>query len=211
MPESYAIEFWEDEQGQKPVLEWIRGELTREQRAALGKAMQHVLGTMGIGVCGTQFGKQLGDGLCEFRLRYNLAGLRHRFEEKTPPADAPEAILLRVFFHAYGVTPRCRAAAAGFGRSTRCLRRVVRRCRGRITPRMCRVGRAVSAGGRELPAAGFEDVPVTVRIGSEVFRSGRVPAVRQPSRVMPSWAEGAPEASLVSLPWWDGERASDST
>ena len=105
MPEPYAIEFWEDEQGQKPVLEWIRGELTREQRAALGKAMQHVLGTMGIGVCGTQFGKQLGDGLCEFRLRYNLAELRHRFEGTVAPADAPdspEEILLRVFFHAYG-------------------------------------------------------------------------------------------------------------
>jgi len=89
MPESYAIECWEDEQGQRPVLEWIRG----------------VLGTMGIGVCGTQFGKQLGDGLCEFRLRYNLAELRHRFEGTVAPDDAPdspEEILLRVFFHAYG-------------------------------------------------------------------------------------------------------------
>lgn len=105
MPEAYAIEFWEDEQGQKPVLEWIRGELSREQRVALGKAMQHVLATMGVGVCGTQFGKQLGDGLCEFRLRYNLAELRHRFEGTIAPADAPdspEEILLRVFFHAYG-------------------------------------------------------------------------------------------------------------
>lgn len=105
MSEDYAIEFWEDEQGRKPVLLWIRDDLTREQRAALGKAMQHVLATMGIGVCGTQFGKQLGEGLCEFRLRYNLAELRHRFEDKPAPADAfesSEEILLRVFFHAYG-------------------------------------------------------------------------------------------------------------
>ncbi|MDP9259496.1 MAG: hypothetical protein M3Q31_23500 [Actinomycetota bacterium] len=105
MPEPYAIEFWEGEHGQKAVLEWIRGELTREQRAALGKAMEHVLGTMGISVGGTQFGKQLGDGLCEFRLRYNLAELGHRFEGTVAPADAPdspEEILLRVFFHAYG-------------------------------------------------------------------------------------------------------------
>ena len=57
MPELYAIEFWQDERGPKPVLEWIRGELTREQRAALGKAMQHVRGTIGIGSHVTQFGK----------------------------------------------------------------------------------------------------------------------------------------------------------
>ncbi len=91
MPDDYAIEFWEDEKGRKPVLQWIRDDLTREQRAALGKAMQHVLATMGIGVCGTQFGKQLGEGLCEFRLRYNLAELRHRFEDKPAPADASDS------------------------------------------------------------------------------------------------------------------------
>ena len=105
MPERYAIEFWEDEQGRKPVLEWIRRELTREQRAALGKAMQHVLESMGVSVCGTQFGKHLGEGLCEFRLRYNLAELRRRFEADARQADAPESpeeILLRVFFHAHG-------------------------------------------------------------------------------------------------------------
>ena len=105
MSEEYAVEFWEDEQGRKPVLQWIRDDLTREQRAALGKAMQHILATMGVGVCGTQFGKQLGDGLCEFRLRYNLAELHHRFEGTPPSADAsdsPAEILLRVFFHAYG-------------------------------------------------------------------------------------------------------------
>jgi len=99
----FRIEFWEDEHGAKPVLEWIRGELTPEQRAALGKSMQHTLQVLGVGVCATQFGKQLGDGLCEFRLRYDIAEVRARFEGRdAPAAGASERILLRVFFHAHG-------------------------------------------------------------------------------------------------------------
>ena len=52
----------------------------------------------------SQFGKQLGDGLCEFRLRYDLAELLHRFEGKEPESvrASPQEILFRVFFHAYG-------------------------------------------------------------------------------------------------------------
>ena len=104
MPERrFAIEFWQDEQGRKPVLDWIKNDLSAEQRAALGKAMQHTLQVLGVGVCATQFGKQLGDGLCEFRLRYRLAELLHRFEGRDPgPRSSPEEILLRVFFHAHG-------------------------------------------------------------------------------------------------------------
>jgi hypothetical protein len=86
------------------VLEWIRNDLTPEQRAALGKAMQHTLQVLGVGVCATQFGRQLGEGLCEFRLRYNLAELVHRFEGSQPQASgrSSEEILLRVFFHVHG-------------------------------------------------------------------------------------------------------------
>lgn len=100
----YSIEFWQDENGRKPVLDWIKNELADEQRAALGKAMQHTLQVLGVGVCGSQFGKQLGDGLCEFRLRYDLAELRHRFEGKDPESVRASSrdVLLRVFFHAYG-------------------------------------------------------------------------------------------------------------
>lgn len=100
----FSIEFWQDEHGRKPVLDWIKNDLAVEQRAALGKAMQHTLQVLGVGVCGSQFGKQLGDGLCEFRLRYDLGELLHRFEGKEPESAraAPQEILLRVFFHAYG-------------------------------------------------------------------------------------------------------------
>jgi hypothetical protein len=52
-------------------------------RRSLGAALREVLQEQGINDCRTQFGKQLGEGLFEFRLR--KAGL-----------------LLRVFCHACG-------------------------------------------------------------------------------------------------------------
>lgn len=86
---TYQLEFYEDERGEKPVLRWIREELTLTQRSELGQAMRAQLQERGIGVCATEYGKPLGRGLFEFRLRRALE-------------DAGEKILLRVFCHAYG-------------------------------------------------------------------------------------------------------------
>ncbi len=86
---TYTLEFYEDERGDKPVLRWIREGLSRSQRASLGQAMREVLQEEGVGVCGTEFGRQLGGGLFEFRLRRSVEG-------------EGERILLRVFCHAYG-------------------------------------------------------------------------------------------------------------
>jgi hypothetical protein len=85
----YELEFYEDERGDKPVLRWIREELTRTQRSAVGQAMREVLQEKGVGVCGTEFGRQLGKGLFEFRLRRSVEATGER-------------LLLRVFCHAYG-------------------------------------------------------------------------------------------------------------
>jgi len=79
----YRIEFYEDESGRKPALDWIRDDLDVRERRALGTAMREILQRQGIGVCGTPFGRQLGGGLFEFRLRES-------------------ELLLRVFCHAYG-------------------------------------------------------------------------------------------------------------
>ena len=97
---TYQIEFYEDEHGDQPVRRWLRDELSPRKRRALGTAMSRILQLLGIGVCGTEFGKHLGAGLFEFRLRgRDLA-------EIVPAAgrdDAGEAkMLLRVFCHAYG-------------------------------------------------------------------------------------------------------------
>jgi hypothetical protein len=85
-PPSYRLEFYESADGSMPVRDWIRNDLTPGQRRQLGVAMRSVLQRLGIGVCGTGFGKALSGGLFEFRLRLSL----------------PDTALLRVFCHAHG-------------------------------------------------------------------------------------------------------------
>lgn len=78
----HTIEFYEDEAGRKPALEWLQG-LDRRSRRVIGTAMREILQQQGVQVCGTSFGKQLGKGLFEFRVR-------------------EEELLFRVFCHAHG-------------------------------------------------------------------------------------------------------------
>ena len=52
-------------------------------RRVVGTALREILQEQGMGVCGTAFGRQLGSGLFEFRLREG-------------------DLLLRAFCHAYG-------------------------------------------------------------------------------------------------------------
>ena len=92
----YELEFYEDESGDEPVRRWLREELTPAKRRALGHAMNVVLQRLGLGVCGTEFGRQLGGGLFEFRLRRDLR------EPASSAGGRIERILLRVFCHAHG-------------------------------------------------------------------------------------------------------------
>jgi len=92
---AYELEFYEDAHGDEPVLRWIREELTLAKRKALGHAMNTILQEVGLAVCGTEFGRQLGGGLFEFRLRRDLREAAGTHEETG-------RILLRVFCHAHG-------------------------------------------------------------------------------------------------------------
>lgn len=93
---TYELEFYEDARGDQPVRRWLKEELSPAKRRALGHAMDEILQDLGIAVCGTEFGKQLGGGLFEFRLRRDL-------REITPVSGAEAGkILLRVFCHAHG-------------------------------------------------------------------------------------------------------------
>jgi putative component of toxin-antitoxin plasmid stabilization module len=99
---TYTIEFFEDENGNKPVRDWIMEDLSRTKRQAIGAAMQHVLQVHGIGVCGSEWGKQLGDGVFEFRVRLKGTELVNKGWSAKSAADESEEIVLRVFCHAYG-------------------------------------------------------------------------------------------------------------
>jgi putative component of toxin-antitoxin plasmid stabilization module len=79
--------------------EWA-DDLSPQKRAAFAAAVRFVLTRRGLDVVETEYGKALGDGLYELRVRWTASEIRHKIEG-LPPEDvgeAPEAILLRVFF-----------------------------------------------------------------------------------------------------------------
>ncbi len=51
MPPPYTVEFWQDEEGNSPLLTWLREELTPTLRRAAGHAMNEILQQQGIEVC----------------------------------------------------------------------------------------------------------------------------------------------------------------
>lgn len=93
----FTIEFYEDEHGNAPVLDWMENDLNDVELAALDAALGEILGHFGVGVCGTEWGKHLGDGLFEFRIRHTADEITGMRGKKTK-----EKVLLRVFCHAYG-------------------------------------------------------------------------------------------------------------
>jgi hypothetical protein len=98
----YKLEFYEDDDGREPVLDWLRG-LTPFKRRAIGVAMFEILQYEGPHVVGTNFGKGLGGGIFEFRLDQDAAQvLARKGKTARPEASETAKILLRVFCHAHG-------------------------------------------------------------------------------------------------------------
>jgi hypothetical protein len=102
MADAYKLEFFAEDDGTKPVLAWIKNDLTAAQRRAVGTAMRRVLQVNGVGVCSSSWGRQLGDGLFEFRVRLTGRQMLNEGWVRPGSIDASEQILLRVFCHAYG-------------------------------------------------------------------------------------------------------------
>jgi hypothetical protein len=103
-PEHWEMEFYVDASGKEPCRDFIDG-LDAVKAAAIRSALVHILARQGPDVCETEFGKNLGKGLYEFRLRHDeaeiLSRVRPDLAAKLEQAGA-ERILLRVFFHAHG-------------------------------------------------------------------------------------------------------------
>lgn len=89
----FELEFYVDGEGNEVVRSWLRG-LSLRKRQVFGAAMNSVLQHLGVAVCETKYGKQLGGGLFEFRLRQDADSME--------PGLPPEKILLRGFCHAHG-------------------------------------------------------------------------------------------------------------
>lgn len=90
---AYEIEFYADVSGEMPALQWIKEDLSPTKRRAVGAAMNAVLQRHGVQIVGERsWGRQLGDGLFEFRIDRSVK----------PEDNVTEKLVLRVFCHAYG-------------------------------------------------------------------------------------------------------------
>ncbi|MGA1526250.1 MAG: hypothetical protein ACO4CZ_19990, partial [Planctomycetota bacterium] len=77
---------------------------TTKQNAVIA-AIEHVLIPEGIGVCASEWGRSLGGGLYELRIRHaadEIRRIRMAFDAGTAPSGRREAVLLRVDFTTAG-------------------------------------------------------------------------------------------------------------
>ncbi len=105
MTPPYTLVLYEDVTGREPFAVFLDN-LESHKRAAVVAALQEILASQGLDVCSTEYGKNLGRGLAEFRLRHSYGEVVRRFPGGA--ASEPLArgrgqrVLLRVFFHPYG-------------------------------------------------------------------------------------------------------------
>jgi hypothetical protein len=71
LPRKWDITFFETDDGEKPVLDWIKNDLSPTKRRALGTAMRRVLQIHGPAVSRSSWGSPIEPGIFEFRLRMN--------------------------------------------------------------------------------------------------------------------------------------------
>jgi Phage derived protein Gp49-like (DUF891) len=98
------------EDGRNIVRDWIEG-LDPHERAAVLAAIDVALRTKGPDVCSTEYGKPLGDGLFELRIRHDADTIRRKAGQAAR-GEPSGPVLLRVFCHAYGATAWCCSCTA---------------------------------------------------------------------------------------------------
>ncbi|MEA3502890.1 MAG: hypothetical protein U9R47_08960 [Actinomycetota bacterium] len=105
MTAPYTLVLYADASGREPVVGFL-DKLEPHKRAAVVAGLNEILSRQGLDVCATEYGKNLGKGLAEFRLRHSYGEIVRRFPgaEATNGLDSgrDRRVLLRVFFHAYG-------------------------------------------------------------------------------------------------------------
>lgn len=155
-PEPYEIEFYETDDGSKPVLRWIKQDLTETKRRVIGSAIREVLQQHGINVCQSEWGKQLGGGVFEFRVRMTGDQAATAGYVKESEADKSEQILLRVFCHAHGQKIILLLAAYDKGEEPgdRRQQRELELARKRLRHRQERIARAAKKDRRQRKKSG---------------------------------------------------------
>jgi hypothetical protein len=88
--EAWQVEFYVDERGRAPCREWAE-QLSPTKNAAFLAAVEFVLTRQGINVASNEWGKALGGGLYELRIRQTATEIRQRVTDLPPedPGDFP--------------------------------------------------------------------------------------------------------------------------
>jgi hypothetical protein len=107
LPRPWVLEFFDTDEGEKPVLRWIKEDLSPTKRRALGSAMRRVLQVRGPDVNRSGWGRPVAPGIFEFRLRMNgkeivnleaeIHGISEEQARERFGLDLSEDVLLRVF------------------------------------------------------------------------------------------------------------------
>jgi putative component of toxin-antitoxin plasmid stabilization module len=128
---TWTVEFFEDDQGRQPAREWLQS-LDSLKRASAIAAIEIVLTDLGLDVCATEYGKQLGSGLFEFRIRHDEAVIRGKVGDESGGERGD--VLLRIFCHAYGqrIVLLLGGYDKGIDPSTRRQSREIESARGRL-------------------------------------------------------------------------------
>jgi putative component of toxin-antitoxin plasmid stabilization module len=100
----YLLQLWTEDDGRQPCVEWFENDLSVHQRAAILAALKNILAYFGKDVCETEYGKALGEGLFEFRLRWGEDEVLRKIDANHEASSSKkhEGILLRVYFYPYG-------------------------------------------------------------------------------------------------------------
>lgn len=102
-PDEWTLEFYDEPgTGRVPVREWMK-DLDGYKRRAIGSALHYVLQRLGPDVVQSEWGKNLGEGLFEFRNRHDADEIIRRFTDREPDDDPNRGkVQQRVFFHPHG-------------------------------------------------------------------------------------------------------------
>lgn len=101
----WSIEVWEDPRtGRSPFERWF-AKLSEYDQIVVDAVIRNVVARHGIDVCSTEWGKPLGAGLYEIRIRRSLHAILTGGRPDTPPAENPRdntRVLLRLFVTFHG-------------------------------------------------------------------------------------------------------------
>lgn len=73
--QGWKVEVWEDARGRSPFDVWFN-KLPQYEQAVVDAVIEHILTPLGRDICNTEWGKPLGDGLYEVRIRRTLTAIR---------------------------------------------------------------------------------------------------------------------------------------